>query len=86
LRMVGAQRPTKIAVSRLPEKYSASEMRIEDQGSAHVDTLATVHMVYLLESLLDALYPAANFANRERIASLLRRRPNFGEFYFHALR
>jgi hypothetical protein len=27
--MVGAQRPTKIAVSRLPEKYKASEMRIE---------------------------------------------------------
>ena len=29
MRMVGAHSPTKIAVSRLPEKYSASEMRIE---------------------------------------------------------
>jgi hypothetical protein len=42
-------------------------------------------MVYLLESLLEDLYPAANLANRERIASLLRRRPNFGELPFHAL-
>jgi hypothetical protein len=42
-------------------------------------------MVYLLESVLEVLYPAANMANRERIASLLRRRPNFGEFLFHAL-
>jgi hypothetical protein len=39
-------------------------------------------MVYLLESLLEALYPAAKFANRERISSLLRRRPNFAEFAF----
>jgi hypothetical protein len=37
-------------------------------------------MVYLLESVLEVLYPAANMANRERIASLLRRRPNFREF------
>jgi hypothetical protein len=29
--MVGAHRPTKIAVSRLPEKYRASEMRIESK-------------------------------------------------------
>jgi hypothetical protein len=36
--------------------------------------------------LLEDLYPAANFANRERIASLLRRRPNFRVFTFHALR
>jgi hypothetical protein len=42
-------------------------------------------MVYLLESLLETLYPAANFANRNRIASLLRQRPNFREFTFHAL-
>jgi hypothetical protein len=35
--------------------------------------------------LSGVLYPAANLANRERIASLLRRRPNFAEFYFHAL-
>jgi hypothetical protein len=42
-------------------------------------------MVYLLESVLEVLYPAANLANRERIASLLRRRPNFGEFTFHVL-
>jgi hypothetical protein len=34
-------------------------------------------MTYLLKSLLEALYPAANWANRERSASLLRRRPNF---------
>jgi hypothetical protein len=27
--MVGAHRPTKIADSRLPEKYRASEMRME---------------------------------------------------------
>jgi len=27
--MVGAHNPTKIAVSRLPEEYKASEMRIE---------------------------------------------------------
>jgi hypothetical protein len=42
-------------------------------------------MVYLLESLLEVLYPAAKVANLERIASLFRRRPNFGEFTFHAL-
>jgi hypothetical protein len=41
---------------------------------------------YLLESLLDVLYPAANYANRERTASLLRRRPNFREHLFHAFR
>jgi hypothetical protein len=29
LRIVGAQSPTKIADSRLPVKYRASEMRIE---------------------------------------------------------
>jgi hypothetical protein len=40
-------------------------------------------MVYLLESVLEALYPAAKMANRERIASLLRRRPNFREFPFY---
>src|SRR5215217_1105401 len=44
-----------------------------DQGTAHVDPFATVHMLYLLLSWLDALYPAANLANRERIASLLGR-------------
>jgi hypothetical protein len=27
--IVGAQRPTKIAVSRLPEKYRASESRMD---------------------------------------------------------
>jgi hypothetical protein len=43
-------------------------------------------MVYLLESLLEALYPAANVANRERIASLLRRRLNFAEFTFYEAR
>jgi hypothetical protein len=43
-------------------------------------------MVYLLESLLEVLYPAANLANRERIASLLRHRPTSEEFTFYEVR
>jgi hypothetical protein len=35
--------------------------------------------------LLDVLYPADDLANRQRTASLLSRRPNFGEFAFQAL-
>src|SRR5215208_240572 len=54
-----------------------------DECSSDVDSLATVHVVYLLLGVLDCLYPAAKLANLERTASLLRRRPAFGERFFY---
>src|SRR5215218_418428 len=51
-----------------------------EERPSDVDSLATVHAIYLLYGLLDALYPADDFGNRERTAALLSRRPNFLEF------
>jgi len=38
LRTVGAQSPTKIAVSRLPLVYKKSERRMESRGSSQIDS------------------------------------------------
>jgi hypothetical protein len=43
LRMLRAQSPTKIAVSRLPVAYSASEINIERSVPPDVDSLTTIH-------------------------------------------
>ena len=51
-------------------------------------SLAAVHAIYLLESLIakGVLYQADDLGNRQRIALLLRRGSNFGEITFRALR
>ena len=41
-----------------------------DEGPSDVDSLATVHVVYLLECLLDVLYPVGDLGNRQRTVSL----------------
>src|SRR5215212_1742618 len=58
-----------------------------DQGAAHVDPFATVHMLYPLVSLLDALCTRRlTWLIGRELLRFLRRRPNFGQFPFHALR
>src|SRR4028118_121163 len=57
-----------------------------DERTAHVESLATVHYLPPTRCGLSlGVYPAADGANRDAVASDTTWGPNFGECTFHAL-